>query len=371
MTALEDLRLLPADVVRCGNYVFVAPTVGADAAGRLVGEADDGGYTQARIAFRRIELGLQSVGAELADVVQTRMLLSPNGRRSLAARGEVLRDVKPSALGFRLESLAHAGADVEIAAVAVVDERRTLLEDESDFGRAAAYARAFRVGGHVLIGGTVAADSAGALLAPDPAGQAHALLGRFAVQLAELGASLADVVQTRIYLHSFDDLDAVAAVHAERLGDVRPATSVAEVFRFGGDETRVKLELEAIVGGAQRVDAGPDAWEATGCAGAVRAGEQILVAGRTAAGAGSAAAQCERILERIEADLAALGASLGDVVQQHVYVAGREHLGELREALRAALGERVATAFLLVRDVGRAGAAVQIDARAMIGRAAS
>ena len=72
-------------------------------------------------------------------------------------------------------------------------------------------------------------------------------LTRAASTLATAGATLADVVRTRMYLTSVDDVDAVSAVHGERFGDVRPAATMVVVAGLVVPAWRVEVEAEAVI----------------------------------------------------------------------------------------------------------------------------
>lgn len=72
--------------------------------------------------------------------------------------------------------------------------------------------------------------------------------------LGEAGASIGDVVRTRVYLADADDWEAVGRAHGERFGDVRPASSMLEVSRLVGPEYLVEIEAEAVVGSAAPVE---------------------------------------------------------------------------------------------------------------------
>jgi enamine deaminase RidA (YjgF/YER057c/UK114 family) len=65
--------------------------------------------------------------------------------------------------------------------------------------------------------------------------------------LETLGASLSDVVRTRILLTRIEDWEAVAAVHQEFFGDVRPVTTVMQVSRFVDPKWLVEIEADAVV----------------------------------------------------------------------------------------------------------------------------
>jgi aryl-alcohol dehydrogenase-like predicted oxidoreductase/enamine deaminase RidA (YjgF/YER057c/UK114 family) len=108
------------------------------------------------------------------------------------------------------------------------------------------YSRAVRVGDRVHVSGTTATHGTDEVVCPgDAAGQATYILDKIAASLAALGASLEDVVVTRVYLRHAADCEAVSRVHGRYFGDVRPANVLLEVGRLIGDYL-VEIEAEAI-----------------------------------------------------------------------------------------------------------------------------
>jgi enamine deaminase RidA (YjgF/YER057c/UK114 family) len=113
----------------------------------------------------------------------------------------------------------------------------------------AGYSRAVRVGDRVLVSGTTATHGAGTIVcAGDAASQAVYVLDKIAASLAALGASLEDVVRTRVYLKNAARWEEVSRVHGRYLGHVRPANSLVEVSNLIG-AYEVEIEAEAVTAG--------------------------------------------------------------------------------------------------------------------------
>jgi len=109
------------------------------------------------------------------------------------------------------------------------------------------YARVRRVGDFVLVAGTAAVEPSGRLHAPDDAyAQTRFVLARIADLLAEVGASLADVVRTRAYLADIGTAADFARAHGEVFSGIEPvATAVQAGLTTPG--MMIEIEVDAIV----------------------------------------------------------------------------------------------------------------------------
>lgn len=82
----------------------------------------------------------------------------------------------------------------------------------------------------------------------DPYVQTARAIGNVSDALSEAGASLSEVVRTRLFVTDIDDWEAVGRAHSEAFGDVRPATSMVEVQGLIDPEMIVEIEAVAVVG---------------------------------------------------------------------------------------------------------------------------
>ncbi len=111
------------------------------------------------------------------------------------------------------------------------------------------YSRAVRVGNLIEVSGTVAADAEGRVVGPgDAYAQTKFILQKIDKALAEAGASLADVVRTRMYVTDIRQWQAIGQAHGEVFSSICPATSMVEIRRLIGDEYLVEIEVTAVVG---------------------------------------------------------------------------------------------------------------------------
>ncbi len=105
------------------------------------------------------------------------------------------------------------------------------------------FSRAVRVGRTVHVAGTgpVGADQ------EDAAGQARRIFAIVEKTLAEAGASLCDVVRTRMYLTRAEDWEAVGKVHGEFFRAVRPAATMVVVAALLNPAWRIEMEFDAVI----------------------------------------------------------------------------------------------------------------------------
>jgi len=109
------------------------------------------------------------------------------------------------------------------------------------------YSRAVRVGPWIAVAGTAAADERGDVVAPgDAYGQTVYIFRKIETALEKAGASLEDVVRTRMFVRNIDDWKEVGRAHAEFFREVRPAATLIQVAGLLDPRMLVEIEVDAI-----------------------------------------------------------------------------------------------------------------------------
>ncbi len=125
---------------------------------------------------------------------------------------------------------------------------RKLISSGSPYEPKIGISRAARVGNIIAVSGTAPLGPDGRTLGVgDAEAQARRCLEIIAGDLEKAGASLRHVIRTRTLLVRIEDWEAVAAVHGEFFGEIRPANTIMQVSRFIDPDWLVELEADAIV----------------------------------------------------------------------------------------------------------------------------
>ena len=112
------------------------------------------------------------------------------------------------------------------------------------------YSRAVCVGRHVYIAGTTATDANGHVVgADDAAKQTRFIIEKIEVALMQAGASLNDVVRTRLFVTDIANWELVGRVHGEYFSKIRPASTMMEVSRLIDPAHLVEIEADAYIAG--------------------------------------------------------------------------------------------------------------------------
>ena len=126
-------------------------------------------------------------------------------------------------------------------------ERRR-VSSNSPYEEVIGFSRAVRVGDTVYVSGTVAWGEDGKFVGEgDVYAQAKQALRNIEKALQQAGASLSDVVRTRIYLTDIDCWEEAARAHAEAFAAVKPAATMVEVSRLADAKMLVEIEAVAVI----------------------------------------------------------------------------------------------------------------------------
>lgn len=123
---------------------------------------------------------------------------------------------------------------------------RQLISSNAPWEATVGYSRAVRVGNVVEVAGTTAQDG-DAITGADEYAQTKRILEKIAVALHEAGATLAQVVRTRIFVTDITNWEAVGRAHGEVFGHTRPASTLVQVAALIDPRLLVEMEATAII----------------------------------------------------------------------------------------------------------------------------
>ncbi len=121
-------------------------------------------------------------------------------------------------------------------------------DPESPYEGRFGFSRVLRLGAFVLVGGTTSIDEDGVVQGETPYEQTVVVLEKIGHELERAGASLADVIQTRVYVTDISRAEEVGRAHGGALAEVRPLMTMVEVSALIDPRMQVEIEAVAVVG---------------------------------------------------------------------------------------------------------------------------
>ncbi len=125
---------------------------------------------------------------------------------------------------------------------------RRIVSSASPYEPVIGFSRAVRIGNTIAVGGSAPIGPDGKNVGVgDPAAQTRRCIEVIRAALEQAGASLEDVIRTRVFFTRQEDWEAIGRAHGEAFGDIRPASTMAIVKALIDDEWLVEIEADAIV----------------------------------------------------------------------------------------------------------------------------
>ncbi len=127
-----------------------------------------------------------------------------------------------------------------------MSQRQTILSG-SPWEDKVGYCRAVRLGNLIEVAGTVAIVDGEKVKADDGYAQTKNIIERIEKVLQEAGASLTDVVRTRMFTTDMGKFDEIGRAHGEFFKDIKPVTAIYEISKLAGPDYLIEIEFTAVL----------------------------------------------------------------------------------------------------------------------------
>lgn len=128
-----------------------------------------------------------------------------------------------------------------------MENKRITISSGAPWENIVGYCRAVRVGNIIEVAGTTAVDENGATIGINDAyAQTHYILQKIEKALQQAGASMANVVRTRMFVTNISQWEAIGRAHGEFFATIKPAATMVEVNALINPELLIEIEATAI-----------------------------------------------------------------------------------------------------------------------------
>lgn len=306
--------------VSAGGFIYVSAMAAVDDTGAVVAEGDAGGQT--RWILTRMRDLLAAAGSSLDQVVAATVYLrSASDFQTMNSAYRPFWPADPPTRTTVIAGLVPAGALVEIAAIAVPSGAERVVVHPDGWARSPnPYSYAIRTGDTVFLSGLVPRRGRdNSAVAGDIRVQTQTVLDNAAELLGAAGLSTADIVASRVYLTDpaqFSGMNETYRGHFPRGFPARATVTCG----LAGPDFMVEMTFTASTASRRVIGQPPSGVPISP---AVRSGRRLYLSGmlgNTPQAGGDVRAQTRETLSRIQATLAAAGASPDDVVESVVYL---------------------------------------------------
>lgn len=124
---------------------------------------------------------------------------------------------------------------------------RQLISTGSKWEPIIGYSRAVKVGSQIFVSGTTGTNAEGKVATGDLEAQTKQAILNIQAGLEKAGATLENVVRTRLYMTNISEWEKAARAHGEFFRDIRPATAMVQVARLIDPDMLIEIEADAVV----------------------------------------------------------------------------------------------------------------------------